>query len=289
MQEVLDDFTLAKTAIMDNMAIKLQCYQAPPWNFASMSHRDAEVAQAAARRIVQAFDNSPQDPALHHRKTWMHLSHGSATRTELDLFCSGVLQMRDLPHLRQVAWSARFLPVIERLQEADHSLVARGCRNAPRAGGPYVSCRLRMEEVESIFTEPGAATEYKSYLDAFIDVSKADTLAKRLGFWRHPMWVQAVLQKMSNRHKFSIAAHIMHCLDSVAQFDTMQAVSKKRKKDKETEPRGSNGGGGSFKSVRALAQMRLRKPPWQSTCRRGYSRGNCIRCRCTLHPCQVWI
>ena len=146
MQEVLDDFTLAKTAIMDNMAIKLQCYQAPPWNFASMSHRDAEVAQAAARRIVQAFDNSPQDPALHHRKTWMHLSHGSATRTELDLFCSGVLQMRDLPHLRQVAWSARFLPVIERLQEADHSLVARGCRNAPRAGGPYVSCRLRMEE-----------------------------------------------------------------------------------------------------------------------------------------------
>ena len=147
----------------------------------------------------------------------------------MDDFCAGAFQLRELPELRRVVWSARFLPVVERLQEGDHSLVCRGARSASRASGAYVSCILRIGEVEELF-EANLAQDYSAYIGHLEDLSKADVLAKRLGFWRHPLWRRANDEKATNREKMLIAQSIMYSLDSVAQYDTMCAVAKARKK-----------------------------------------------------------
>ena len=115
------------------------------------------------------------------------------------------------------------------LKESDHSIVCRGTRNAPRASGPFVSCLLRMCEVDSIF-DAQPQTDYITFLQDFNDLSKADSIAKRLSFVNHPLWARATEEKMSNRKKMELAQSIMYSLDSVSQYDTMQAVGKARKK-----------------------------------------------------------
>lgn len=127
MHDILSDFSQGKGACMDNLAIKLQCWATPPWSFAAISHPDKNIALQVSRTIVEQFDASPQDPSLHHRKVWAHLSpDGVGTRAEFDLFNDGTRDLASLPLLRSLVWRARFAPTVERVQEADHSLVKRG-------------------------------------------------------------------------------------------------------------------------------------------------------------------
>ena len=232
MQQVLNDFTHGKASCMDHIAIKTQCWKVAPWSFAALAHPDEEVARGFSRKLVQDFDNAPANSALHHRKAWAHLSaDGVGTRSEFDLFNAGTHSLVDLPRLRALVWGARFWPCVERVQEADHSLIHRGAISASKAGGPYVSMILRIPEVERLFDREA---EYTAFLRDYSHVSISDNLAKRLGFWKHPLWCAAVEEKKRNRHKLQIAEAIMYSLDPISQFEGMAAVCKRRKQHQES-------------------------------------------------------
>ena len=226
MEQVLSDFAHGKATCLTNFEIKAQCWTLPPWNFAALASPDEELARACSRAIVDKFDQSPQLPELHHRKAWAHLSKdGVGTRAEFDLFNSGTHNLSDLPRLRKLAWAARFWPGVERVLEGDHSLVHQGAIATSRAGGPYVSCILRMPEVERLFDHDD---EYRKYLELYTSLQQPDMLAKRLGFWKHPLYRAAIFEKQRSRTKMMLCQSIMYSLDAQSQYEGMTAVSKKR-------------------------------------------------------------
>lgn len=170
---------------------------------------------------------SAQLPELHHRVVWHHLAPGARTRVELVAFIEGRARCT-LPALQMLAWEMRFLPTVERCQEADHSIVHRAAAHRSRVGGPYVSTRLRMGEIESMFKNTEMFTKY---IDCFPEVKDADSIAKRFGFWRHPCYQRAVAERMPKRRRMQLAGMIMYSLDTEAQFEKMTTVRKARLRD----------------------------------------------------------
>ena len=134
-------------------------------------------------------------------------------REEMELFIADG-DMRSLMNLREVVWEKRFLPTAERNQEGDHSWVHRGAV-LRTVGGPYVSCLIRMPEVESLFDR---RAEFEHLIDCFAMIAKPDDFAKRFGFWKHPLWQQAVQEKRSSRERMSLVEVLLYSLDVESQY-----------------------------------------------------------------------
>ena len=156
---------------------------------------------------------------------WDYLLPGTAVRNELDSFIGGGPRS-SLPSLSTLLYELRFVPTVERMQEADHSLVNRNTANR-KVGGPYVSLCLRMPEIERLFSD---APNFQRFIACFDEVAKPDVLAKRCGFWRHPRWqAMGADRKANSKRKMQLAARLMYGLDCNVQFESMAGVSKKRK------------------------------------------------------------
>lgn len=86
-----------------------------------------------------------------------------------------------MPELFKLVSELRFLPVVERIQEGDHSIVNRMSQYR-RVTGPYVSCSIRMPEVKAIKAMLSSPEQYATFISKFPEVVSADVLARRFGF-----------------------------------------------------------------------------------------------------------
>lgn len=168
---------------------------------------------------------APANPDLHHRLTWKHLQVGSATRSQLEEFIGGQ-DLTCLPDLFKLVSEMRFLPVVERIQEGDHSIVNRMVQNR-RVNGPYIACAIRMPEVKAILS---SAEKYSSFLGKFEEISQPDHLAKRFGFWRHPLWQNACAEKFGKRKKMALVSSFLYSLDVESQYANLTSMKKAREK-----------------------------------------------------------
>ena len=225
MQEVLADFAHGASAMQGYMCQKLQCWDVLPWKLAGIGNVDANLAMACAKSCLEDFVSSPQDQALHHRITWSSLSDGSAVRLDLEAFISGE-PLKRLNALSNLVHEFKFVPTVERIQEGDHSIVNRMVvyRNV---SGPYVSCALRVPEIKTLLTQP---EQYSKFLQKFDEVACPDDLAKRFGFYRHPLWQEACDSKSGKRQKQKLSSVFMYALDVDTQFQNMSNAKKGREK-----------------------------------------------------------
>ncbi|CAL1149501.1 unnamed protein product [Cladocopium goreaui] len=228
-QEVLDDFALGKSSMVEQLRIKLRCWQSLPWVLAALNSADAQHAREVAAEAMSRYDASPQDSCLHHRLTQKYLRQGCVARTELDKFVAGA-SLSDLPTLRDFVWGLRFLPTAERIQEGDHSVVkSLVTLRANRISGPYVSCKLRFPEIVDVVCK---SEECRKLLAYFESIQDPDSIALQFGFWRHPLWIEARKQRYTRRLKLQVAASILYAMDAETQFTQVRAAAEKRKKRK---------------------------------------------------------
>ena len=123
--------------------------------------------------------------------------------------------MTELPNLRSFAWGLRFLPVVERIQEAQHSIIQRHIISRGKHSGPYISCRLRFAEVKDMVNDP---VREPKFVEKFELVKNPDQLARRMGFLCHPLYAAAVANKQGAREKLQLASVIAYALDPESQF-----------------------------------------------------------------------
>ena len=166
-----------------------------------------------------------QHPQLHHRLTWLHLSNGSPTRADLEAFVAGH-DLGDLTILKNLVYLFKLIPTVERVQEGDHSIVNRMVQYR-KVSGPYVSLCLRLPEVRVIMS---CQDSYKAFLSKFSDVMQLDDLAKKFGFFQHPLWVSACQNKARKKAKCELAAVLMYNMDIEGQYENMKGVKKARER-----------------------------------------------------------
>ena len=224
-QEVLADFTLGKSSLMEILSQKLQCWTVLPWKLASLGLESQDHARQWAANCLQDFTQAPQDPSLHHRLSWQHLQAGAEVRRQLEAFISGSC-LSELPSLNRLVLELKFLPVVERVQEGDHSIISRMIGHKT-CNGPYVSCCLRMPEVKELFDKQA---QYDVFLGKFAEVKDIDNLAKRMGFHKHSLWQEACHEKRHKRGKEQLASSFLYALDPETQFQDLSHAKKTREK-----------------------------------------------------------
>ena len=83
---------------------------------------------------------------LHHRISWYWLNPRSAVRVDVEAFANGA-DRSGLPKLRKMVDEMLFVPVVERVQEAQHSILKRAV-GMRKITGAYVSLAIRSPEIE---------------------------------------------------------------------------------------------------------------------------------------------
>jgi hypothetical protein len=143
---VLSDFQLGKAHMTEQIILKMRHWTLLPWTLPALGDWDEPRARQSALRVRTMFDQIGHQQELHHRISWHWLRPGSEVRAQIDKFIAGTPR-DDLPLLSRLCAEMVFVPVAERCQEAQHSLVNRmvGSR---KVSGPYVSLILRMPEIE---------------------------------------------------------------------------------------------------------------------------------------------
>ena len=120
---------------------------------------------------------------------------------------------------------------VERQQEGDHSRIHRAS-SLRRVGGPYVSMLLRMPEILKVFQAGDSGDSSANFLREFVRILDPDQLAKRLGFFNHPLYLEAVRDKQTFQERRQIAKLCMCSLDIVAQHSRQEARTRKRLRKK---------------------------------------------------------
>ena len=87
--------------------------------------------------------------------------------------------------------------------------------------------QLRMQEVVSIF-ESKQEQQRHEFLEDFASILKPDRMALRLGFAKHPLYVQAVEEGLAARAKRQLAGLFMYSLDVESQYAFLKRKRKKR-------------------------------------------------------------
>ena len=124
LHDLITDFNIARAHMTNNLCDTFASWQTLPWKLAALAHWIPESCVCAAKRIVKVFDESPQNEGLHDRVTWHWLSSGGVLRQQIDKLISGT-PLSELHQLKQAIAEFMFVPIVERVQEAEHSIVTR--------------------------------------------------------------------------------------------------------------------------------------------------------------------
>lgn len=227
---VVSDFRLAHAHICKYLSDKLGFWQRLPWKMAALGDWDPQRVVKVAEAILAEFDESPQDPDLHHKLTWAYLRQGSQVREQLRQLAQGTA-LSELPELKEKVAEFFFTPVSERCQERDHSIITRFAE-VRRISGPYVSNRIRYPQlIQACFPNQNLC---KQYLD-ILDQVRSDTrgVVQQLGLLRHPLVVKC-MGAVGGKHKRTmenlkrILSCILYSADAESQYLLQTNLRKKR-------------------------------------------------------------
>lgn len=252
-QSALEDFSSGKAQMVEYLQQKLQCWESLPWCLAALN-TGGPAARKIASDCLAKYDAqlaAGASDVLHHRLTSKFFKPDSAGRQELLDFANGA-DLATLPMLSSFVWKLRFVPTVERVQERDHSTTKQLISHRGRVTAPYISCRLRFEEIRATLDLPA---ELAKFVAAFEQVANVDSLAKRFGIWHHPLYMEAVQQKYQKRLKMSIAAAILYAEDPQTQYAQMTVSQKKRNEKKKKKEQGIQ------KALKKMEPQRAQRTP----------------------------
>ncbi|CAE7204740.1 unnamed protein product [Symbiodinium sp. CCMP2592] len=227
LQEALSDYSRGRAQYTAYLTQKFRCWQELPWKFAALNHVDPSEVRSQAVTVLGLLEKAPKDRALHHRKTWPFLEGSEAPiHQQLTALAAGTSLLSDpgLELLRGFVHEFRFIPTVERIQEADHAIVKKFITHRV-CSGPYVSTAIRMAEMMKLFD---SVEQYQNLLRQWPKILDPDDVSKRLGVWRHPQYQQAVEDKVGRKAKRILLSVLLYRLDPESQFASSSHVRKKR-------------------------------------------------------------
>jgi hypothetical protein len=149
---IVTSFQSAKSFVELQLSSYLHYCQELPWSLVQLADWDVDRARRNGQLLLNKFDASVKSRELHHCITWEWLEPDSPLRAQLVQFLGGV-PLDQLGLLRDRVAELLFIPVIERVQEADHSRVKKAT-TYKRVTGAYVSTILRSEECLQLVQNP---------------------------------------------------------------------------------------------------------------------------------------
>ena len=251
---VMRDFQTAVDFIMLCVDVKLGFWQDYPWNLCALVEPglDDSQRQVKAESLLKDFSELPQDSRAHHRVTSHFLKVGSPLRADLDKLAASH-RLCDLPVLQRELSALAFIPVVERVVEGEHSLLHRhaGYRQVT---GAYVSCSLRMCEIESLLQSSSGQERMEQ---AFESVRKPRRIAKLFSFDTHPEWLEQLSRPKQEQHRLGrLSTAIMYSNDVALQFLKLKNIRKLNSQAKRKEME---------RTVKIQNQFERRGPPSQET------------------------
>lgn len=72
--------------------------------------------------------------------------------------------------------------------------------------------------------------QYATFISKFPEVVSADVLARRFGFYRHPLWQAACADRAGRRKKMVLASYFLYALDVESQYASVAGVKAAREK-----------------------------------------------------------
>ena len=177
--------------------------------------------------IFPMYPRLPQQQQVHHRITWSWLAPDSVLRAQLERLAGGAI-MENLPELQEEVAMFRFVSLVERIQEGDHSLVNRhgGKR---RVSAAYVSLVQRWPEL-------ARALESRDFKEemfrAFGTCKYISDLSHLFRFHQHPDWRELVGQSSGKKGKHKMAVSIVYTTDVISQNVKLGGARKLQRKRK---------------------------------------------------------
>ncbi|CAE7374325.1 unnamed protein product [Symbiodinium sp. CCMP2592] len=222
--KVIQDFEHGLSHIDMTVELKLGQWDDFPWKLCSLAVPCANQRRQAAATILEAFEKLPQEQHYHHRITWRFLAPGSELEQQLRRLADDAnVSLKDLPQLQYEIACLRFIPVVERVVEAEHSLVHRhgGYR---KVTGAYISCAERLQEIDKCMQDE---QKKQQLLAAFEKTRKVRRLAKLFRFAKHPQWLEMVSKpKKQQRGLDKMANAIMYGNDTTMLYLDLSAPQR---------------------------------------------------------------
>ena len=172
-QQIIAEYSSARSALVATLSLKLQYWFTLPWKLAGVYHWDRQLASKCARECLDLFDASPNTEG-HHRISLEFLSSSGRWRAEVEQVANGtsvlVLSIAFLKRSMQLGLA----PVVERAMEARHA---------------YVSNRIRIGKKKkrgatTVSLASGRMTELKER--ARVNPHFAEVMGRHLQVMRNP-------------------------------------------------------------------------------------------------------
>lgn len=228
----LNDFELGKHRMLAVLLQKTLFWGVLPWSLAGVVDHDERRSRQTAQALMHEFDACP-DTAVHHRVTLLWLGPGPL-RSQLESYVAGNPLVLHPLLARHVA-ELRLVPVAERIQEADLSLIHRKTKHRT-VSGAYVSLQARTREIETIVSSPADCAQF---VEACSHVRDVAALAKALGIARHPL-LNPPDRTPPFAEQLQRINFVMYTLDAATQFAQMKAIKKKRERHRKARERQEN-------------------------------------------------
>ena len=180
------DMDHAKACAQTVLAMKLKCWEELPLKLCGVAARDPLVAQRTAKQCSSLFDATPPElQCLHHPLACLFLEHEGPGRELTEQFAQGT-PLSELPaSYADLVASFQFIPIAERVVEAQHKDAKRMISRLTRHRGARVSMAIRSSEIASAMHNsfPGSRDLFCQFLRV---TSHASQCVSELGFATHP-------------------------------------------------------------------------------------------------------
>ena len=114
--KVLKDFSVGRDHVTHVLQVKLACWASNPYKILGIGHYNLTVTKECGRMALALVASSIRDGfdiTTAHRLTVLVCYPGSILHEQLVLWCCGLRELAELPHLRRVRARVRWIPIVE--------------------------------------------------------------------------------------------------------------------------------------------------------------------------------
>ena len=216
------------------LSVKVSFWQELPWILCGLAHFREEVARSCCALAVSLWDKIP----VHGR----HLAHNVARnfldgpyRAELDAFVAGASRSNWSTALKIMVAILAFIPVAERIIEAQHRFIKKDSAAAINVGPVAASLSLRCNAVlEELIARDASSLD--RFVQCFEEVRHIRTGVHVIGLTQHPHIRPLTRDMQTSKWVTHVSAALYHA-DLESEFQPMETQKRWAKSHQEARKR----------------------------------------------------
>jgi hypothetical protein len=217
--EITAAFDSARARVQSALHVKFDFLRRLPWSLGALAHCDPAVGRRHALRIIQEFDDTPENVQVHHHtKTLLFLDPQGPLRASLENFAAGG-SLEAHPALQLHVASFRYVNIVERFIEGRHAIIKRSSGRS----GSAVSLSMRLPELEDMLQRQPEFLH--ALLGAFEEARHIACLPSLLGVASHPIFQSCSPYQMHHGAVIKHLRKILYRADVIGQFPEVRAAA----------------------------------------------------------------